>query len=137
MGLGWYVPALPLGYSTLWWGGVPYYYADDSYYLWNNGVGEYEAVEPPAGPADGAPPTSAPAKDPPYTTSELFAYPKAGQSEEQQTRDRDECRKWASSQTGIDPTQSKDTPTDEDTQKRQEYLRAESACLQARNYSVK
>jgi hypothetical protein len=33
-----------------------------------------------------APSTSAPATD---TNSELFAYPKAGQSEEQQARDRD------------------------------------------------
>jgi len=134
VGLGWYLPVLPLGYSTLWWGGLPYYYADDSYYLWNDDVGEYEAVEPPAGPPDSAPSS---ATNPLDTTSELFAYPKTGQSEEQQTRDRDECRKWAASQTGFDPNQSPDNPTASEMSKRQDYLRAETACLQARNYSVK
>jgi hypothetical protein len=137
MGLGWYLPALPLGYSTLWWGGVPYYYADDSYYLWDDGVGQYEAVEPPSGPPDSAPSTSAPATGATDTNSELFAYPKAGQSQEQQARDRDECRKWAVSQTGLDPTQSQNTPTEENLTKHQQYLRAEAACLQARDYSVK
>jgi hypothetical protein len=137
VGLGWYLPVLPLGYSTLWWGGVPYYYSDNSYYLWDDGVGEYEAVEPFSGPPDNAPSTSAAAPDAPDTNSELFAYPKAGQSEEQQARDRDECRKWAVSQTGLNPAQSHNAATEEDMTKHQEYLRAEAACLQARDYSVK
>ena len=28
--IGAFVPALPAFYSTVWWGGVPYYYADDN-----------------------------------------------------------------------------------------------------------
>ncbi len=34
---------------TYWWGGIPYYYANNSYYIWDGGAGEYEAVEPPEG----------------------------------------------------------------------------------------
>lgn len=33
-----------------------------------------------------------------------FAYPKAGQSEQQQSKDRYECHQWAVSQTGFDPS---------------------------------
>ena len=33
-----------------------------------------------------------------------FAYPNAGQSDQQQSRDRYECHQWAVSQTGFDPT---------------------------------
>src|SRR6185436_2730653 len=30
--IGAYVPVLPPLYSTVWWSGVPYYYANDTYY---------------------------------------------------------------------------------------------------------
>ncbi len=33
-----------------------------------------------------------------------FVYPKAGQSEQQQSKDRFECHEWAVSQTGFDPS---------------------------------
>ena len=33
-----------------------------------------------------------------------FAYPNAGQSEQQQSKDRYECHQWAVSQTGFDPS---------------------------------
>jgi hypothetical protein len=116
---------------------VPYYYADDSYYLWDDSVGEYAAVEPPAGPPESAPAGSAPKADTSTATTDLFAYPKAGQTEEQQRKDRDECRQWAASQTGIDPTQSQSAMTKDEMTKRQDYLRAQAACLEGRNYSVK
>jgi hypothetical protein len=48
-GLGFYLPFLPWYCDTYWWGGIPYYYADSNYYVWDGDVGEYEAVEPPAG----------------------------------------------------------------------------------------
>src|SRR5580658_8758421 len=34
LGYGLFLSALPYGYWTYWWDGVPYYYADDNYYLW-------------------------------------------------------------------------------------------------------
>jgi hypothetical protein len=36
--------------------------------------------------------------------SELYVYPKEGQSEEQQSQDRGECHAWAVKQTGHDPS---------------------------------
>jgi hypothetical protein len=142
-GLGWYLPFLPLGYATYYWGSVPYYYVDNNYYVWDGSVGQYQAVQPPSGltptpgtaPA-GAPPTGAAPGGPPGQWTDLFAYPKGGQSMEQQTRDRDECHRWAVAQTGYDPAQSQGNPN-EAMGKREGYLRAETACLEGRNYSVK
>jgi hypothetical protein len=131
IGLGWYLPILPWGYETLWWGGVPYYYADNAYYLWDDSVGEYQAVEPPAGLTPSTPPTS------PETTSELFAYPKGGQPDAQQRRDRTECQQWAASQTGFDPAKARIDATADTGARRRGYLRAEAACLEGRNYSVR
>ena len=137
-GLGWYLPVLPFGYATYWWGGVPYYYANNYYYVWDNDVGQYEAVQPPVGltatPASNT--TAAPA---PSTNSwtDLYAYPKDGQSTEQQQRDRSECHQWAVGQTGFDPSQPTHESPSDWASKRESYLRAEGACLQARNYSVK
>src|SRR6202030_2362834 len=49
LGLGLYFASLPLYYSTYWWDGVPYYYADDTYYLWDPTVSQYQTVSPPPG----------------------------------------------------------------------------------------
>jgi hypothetical protein len=142
-GLGWYLPVLPFGYATYWWGGVPYYYADNNYYIWDGGAGQYEAVEPPQGltttPSQSAPAggVNSPAAGPAGTWTDLFAYPKGGQSLEQQTKDREECHAWAVSQTGFDPVQPPSSDAREAMDKREAYLRAEGACLEARNYSVK
>ena len=125
-GLGWLgyglaFSTLPLYYNTYWWDGVPYYYADDNYYQWDGDLNEYETVQPPAGLAQQVA-ASPPAQDP---SVELYAYPRNGQSVTQQARDRDECRKWASGQTGTEPAKHGD------------YLKAEEACLTARGYSVR
>ena len=42
--------------------------------------------------------------------SQVYAYPNAGQSEEQQSRDRFECHQWSVSQTGFDPTTAPPLP---------------------------
>src|SRR6202035_4054538 len=85
LGLGLYFAALPLYYSTLWWDGIPYYYADNNYYVWNGTVNEYETVNPPPelqsqGTAQGGAPSAG--------ASERIASPKNGQSEEQQGKDK-------------------------------------------------
>lgn len=41
---------------------------------------------------------------PTYAQSQIFAHPGAGQSKEQQSRDRVVCHQWSVSQTGFDPT---------------------------------
>lgn len=45
-----------------------------------------------------------------FAQSQVFAYPSAGQSEEQQSRDRFECHQWSVSQTGFDPTTAAPLP---------------------------
>lgn len=127
LGLGLYFASLPLYYSTVWWGGVPYYYADDTYYRWNGTVNQYETVTPPAELLQQSP-TQTPA------AADLIAYPKNGQSQEQQGTDRYQCHRWAADKTGFDPTQVASAPAPE---KRADYIRAQAACLEGRGYSVK
>jgi len=57
----------------------------------------YEASPAPVPPAARAP-------KPPDT--QVYFYPKAGQTNEQQSRDHFECYNWAIKQTGFDPGQS-------------------------------
>jgi hypothetical protein len=139
LGYGLFFATLPWYYSTYWWNGVPYYYANDTYYIWNRGVGQYETVNPPPEIANQVGSSTAPA------SSKLFAYPKNGQTPEQQSKDRFECEKWAAAQTGFDPAGSvaPSTPGAAATPAaipspaiRQDYLRAQSACLGGRGYSV-
>lgn len=120
--LGALVSLLPPGYASLYIGGVPYYYANQTYYVWDRRAPGYRVVEEPAG-TDAA--TTVP--------SDLFVYPKAGQSEEQVAQDRYECHRWAVKETGYDP--SAGSPLSDAA--RAEYHRAMSACLEARSYSVK
>ena len=124
--VGLFLPFLPPYYATVWVGGRPYYYANEIYYA-HRGDG-YVVVEPPQGDVSQAPPPA----------DQLFIYPRQNQSEEQQTEDRYECHRWAVSQTGFDPTQSSGAvPADQSGQKRADYQRAMSACLDGRGYTVK
>jgi len=65
-------------------------------------------------------------------SDELFAYPRNGQSEEQQRKDGGDCQQWAAAQTGFAPHSSENL-----VEKRNEYFRAQVACLEARGYSVR
>jgi hypothetical protein len=65
VGFSWFLPVLPLAYATYWYGGIPYYYADDVYYTYNPDYDGYVATDPPpvadpngagAGAAPNAPP---------------------------------------------------------------------------------
>lgn len=47
--VGMFVPALPPHYTTIWRSGTPYYYANESYYVWNAQRNEFEVVAPPDG----------------------------------------------------------------------------------------
>jgi hypothetical protein len=122
--------ALPFYYSTYWWGGVPDYYANDNFYQWNGPAVQYETVPAPQSLADKVMAQGA--------DLNLFAYPTNGQAAEQQATDRGECQRWATSQTGIDsPPAGSTTTISVPASKRQDYLRAQAACLQGRGYSVK
>jgi len=144
LGYGLFFAALPLYYSTLWWNDVPYYYADANYYSWNAAAGEYETVRPP-------PEVESQVATQEPTTADLFVYPKNDQNADQQARDRYECHRWATDQSGFDPTQPGGVPAAASTPAagpsvaakvaaptmRQDYLRAQAACLEGRGYSVK
>jgi hypothetical protein len=122
------VPVLPPFYTTIWVGGVPYYYADDVYYRWRPEDRVYVVAEPPA---------EIEVIEQSSLQEEIFIYPKEGQSEGQQATDRYECHRWAITQTGFDPTQpGGNVPAEQHAAKRLEYQRAMKACLEARNYSV-
>jgi hypothetical protein len=146
LGFSWFLPVLPLAYATYWYGGVPYYYANDVYYTWNPSYDGYTATDPPpvtdeaAAPADGSalPPTdlsagsgggaavqAAPSPGPaPGQQSQIFMYPKNGQSEQQQSIDKQECQQWAMSQAGQGAATGND------------YRRAMMACVEGRGYSA-
>jgi hypothetical protein len=119
-GYGFYFVSIPSYCKLIYWDGVPYYYADDVYYEWNGSVGAYEQVQPPAGLAERII-SQAPA------LRDLFVFPNGDQTIEQLERDREECQRWAADQVGVDPK----VPA-----KRAPYLRADGACLEARDYSV-
>jgi len=134
--VGVFVPSLPGFYTTVWFGGVPYYYANDTYYQWVPAQNEYEVVAPP-GNEDAA--QEQPPQLPPSSTGEdLFIYPKNGQSEQQQSNDKYECHKWAHDQSGFDPTQTGGgVPPEQNASARAAYNRAMGACLEGRGYTVK
>jgi hypothetical protein len=134
---GLFLATLPLYYSTWYWNGVPYYYAYDNYYVWNGPAAQYEQVAPPEGLISGGAPA------PGQGSADLYAYPKNGQSAEQQARDKQECRDWAAAQSsngqpaaggaaGAIASASPASP-----QSGAINLRAQAACLEGRGYSVK
>ena len=139
-GFNWFLPVLPLAYATYWWGGVPYYYANDAYYTYDSSYDGYVATDPPpiSGNTDSSggatAPNGAPAGDPSQggappqsqgAVGQVFMYPKNGQSVEQQTTDKAECQQWATQQAG----QVAQNPSD--------YQRAMVACVEGRGYSAR
>jgi hypothetical protein len=144
----WFLAALPIGYSTYWWGSVPYYYTQGVYYVWNPDYGQYVVSDPPpltGGTAEegAAPPPGAqqPGEPPPSGDSRgamsLFVYPKNGQSQQQTDSDRYQCHQWAVGQTGFDPTNTGNPSQQASTATPENYKRAVTACLDARGYSVR
>lgn len=129
--VGVFVPWLPPYFSTVWWYGVPYYYANDTYYIWDSDRDRYQVVTPPAG-IEQSGTTQAP------LTDRLFVYPKSGQSPAQQSNDEFECHRLAVSQTGFDPTlPAGGVPDAQVARRRVDYLRADAACLEGRGYAVR
>jgi hypothetical protein len=117
-GYGFFFASIPTYCKLVYWDGMPYYTADDVYYEWNASVGAYEQVHPPAGLAENA---QAP------VLKDLFVFPNGDQTVEQLDRDRDACQRWAAEQVGLEAKLAAH---------RADYLRADGACLEARDYSV-
>jgi hypothetical protein len=137
--IGVVIPFLPDFYTTVWFGGVPYYYANDTYYVWNRDARGY-VVTPPPGDAEQSPPPPEAAGAPSAAVAgdDFFMYPRNNQSAEDQARDRFECHQWAVSQTGFDPSEpGGGVSPAQNSVKRADYRRAITACLEGRQYSVK
>jgi len=130
-GFAWFLPILPLGYATFWWGGLPYYYWNDVYYTWRPDYDGYVVTDPPP-VADSASADDNGDDSGSGGTADVYIYPRNGQSDEQTANDRYECHKWAVGQTGFDPTRSSQA-----SGTASEYRRAMIACLGARGYSAK
>ena len=75
-------------------------------------------------------PYPVPAPDKP--AANLYVYPEAGQTAQQVTQDRTECRSWAVEQSNFDPLTAK-RQKDADLAN---YDRAFTACMEGRSYSV-
>jgi hypothetical protein len=144
------VPFLPPYYTTIMVGGMPYYYANEIYYT--AGPNGYMVVAPPTGEViPGPPPPAVSPQGPPpgppaggqapagqMSGDQMFIYPRQGQNEKKQADDRFECHRWAAGQTGYDPTKPPvGLPEAQLFQKRGDYNRAMSACLEGRGYTVR
>ncbi|WP_374318161.1 DUF6515 family protein [Aquabacterium sp.] len=117
--IGIVIPILPPGYVTLMIGGLPYYYANGVYY---NAVPQGYAVvnAPTQVPETATPVNTAPASS---TPPEPIIYPRNGQTATQTQADRQECNRWATGQPkASDPTV---------------FVRAVTACMEARGYTVR
>lgn len=126
--IGIVVPILPPFYTTIWLSGFPYYYANDTYYLWRPDLNGYQVTDPPVVESQSTPP---------YSADELFIYPKKGQSEQQQADDRYACHRWGVEQSKYDPTEPPgNLPVDALSRLREDYHRAMKSCLEGRGYSV-
>lgn len=106
-------------------GGLTYFYLNGVYYR-ERSEGGYEVVPSPVagvGTTTGAP-------------GRLYVYPKQGQSPEVQATDEYDCHRWAASQSGFDPVPAA-TGQSADVTRRADYIRAQTACLEGRGYTVK
>jgi len=125
--IGLFVPFLPALYSTIWLGGIPYYYANEVYYTPT--VGGYVVAPQPQGEVGQTQPSESQTQ-----TGKIFVYPRKGQSQQQQADDRYACHGWAVNQTNYDPTKP---PVNVSEMERDNYRRAMAACLDGRGYTVK
>lgn len=131
---GLYVPHLPPYCTTLWVGGVPYFYANDVFYVYRGSLRGYEIVAPPSDAR--APRAGRASTPPPPESGQLFVYPDRGQSRAREASDKRQCHEWASSETGFDPLAA-GTSGAGAAPKRADYDRAMEACLEGRGYSLR
>jgi hypothetical protein len=138
-GHGWLLPGLVVGGALLGWSLAPRYYYPPP-----------PSAYPPPPPGYPPPPvyyypppqeyySSVEVSKVPPSGSQVFIYPRQGQSQEKQVSDRNECHNWAVSQIGYDPSKAAPSNITESqiAQKSADYYRALGACLDARGYSMR
>jgi hypothetical protein len=69
--------------------------------------------------------------------NKVFAYPRNGQSSEQQASDRYECYLFGVAQSGFDPMVSSGVPPAQTAGRQSEFDRAQAACFDGRGYTVR
>jgi hypothetical protein len=106
-------------------GGLTYFYLNGVYYR-ERSEGGYEVVPSPVAGIGAT--TSAPGR--------LYVYPRQAQSAEVQATDEYECHLWAMSQSGFDPVPIA-TGQNTEVTRRADYVRAQTACLEGRGYTVR
>ncbi len=119
------VNALPDFRTVVLIGGITYLYLNGVYYR-ERTQGDYEVVPSPVagiGITSGAP-------------GRLVVYPAQAQSAEVQASDEYECHLWAVSHSGFDPAPAA-VGQSADVSRRADYLRAQTACLEGRGYTVR
>jgi hypothetical protein len=114
--VGAFVAALPIGYTSLYIRGRPYYLYNDTYYAWDAAQSGYVVVERPYGATESAP---------------VAVYPREDRDPDQQARDRYECHSYAVSQSGFDPSRGVAGSTEQQIA----YDRSIRGCLESRNYA--
>ena len=126
---GWWAPWAVIGGAAVL---APYYYAP--YYY-----SPYYYAPPPVVIREQPPAYFQPSPSvTPPSTERIFIYPRQGQSEELQAKDRYECHRWAVNQTHYDPTQpTSGIPEAQVNQMRADYQRAMGACLDGRGYTMR
>jgi hypothetical protein len=102
----------------MWFGGMPYYYANDVYYVC--------APEPEC--LRGRTATRGCANEQ-FHCSRGVCYPRNGQTDAQQSEDRYQCHRWATEQTNFDPTRPAGGVAGNVEAARADDLRAMTACL--------
>lgn len=119
------VPILPWAATVVVVGAATYWYCDGVYYRRLPADAGYQVVDAPAEVNDGR-----------IVDERLYVYPRQGQSASQQASDEYDCHRWAVQQTGFDPT-SEGAWNVQSLDRRDDYRRAQSACLDGRGYTVK
>lgn len=119
------VPVLPWAATTLVVGTATYWYCDGVYYRRLPADAGYQVVDTPTELNGGR-----------IVDERLYVYPRNGQSARQQASDEYECHRWAVEQTGFDPTNENSWST-QSLDQRDDYRRAQTACLDGRGYTVK
>lgn len=145
-GVWWYGPGMCSDFGPYGWG---YYYPWQPYGLCGDPWATRWSYEPVPSGQPGVTyqwdpkthryvPTSVPAETVTAPSSDVFMYPRNGQSAEQQATDKFECHEWAAKQAGFDPTLPANSGSSPSTVavKTIDYRRAISACLDGRGYSV-
>ncbi|MEO8315838.1 MAG: DUF6515 family protein [Pseudomonadota bacterium] len=120
---GMFVSSLPGYSSSFYYGDVRYYRNDDTYYTYDRSRGGYLVAPSPYSDEE---------EDSDAVDEDLYVYPAQGQSEQLQADDRYACHRWGVKESGYDPIDD-----DYDRDRRANYLRAMTACLSGRGYTVK